>query len=148
MSTEVEELRARVGALEDREEIRRLIQEYRRALDERDLHAFSMLFARGGTWKGRLGEATGPEAIRTMLEQTLDDNPPAPGPTLFHLNTDPAIELDGDRATAALFWAHVRRDGVDAPEVPTLGYYNDTLVKEDGRWRFQRREVTRLIPHG
>ena len=83
-----------------------------------------------------------------MLEQTLDDNPPAPGPTLFHLNTDPAIELHGDRATAALFWAHVRRDGVDAPEIPTLGYYNDTLVKEDGRWRFQRREVTRLIPHG
>ena len=83
-----------------------------------------------------------------MLEQTLDDNPPAPGPTLFHLNTDPSIELDGERATAALFWAHVRRDSVDAPEIPTLGYYNDVLVKEDGRWRFERREVTRLIPHG
>ncbi len=148
MPTEIEELRARVSALEDREEIRRLVQEYRRALDERDLHAFSMLFAKNGTWKGRLGEATGPEAIRIMLEQTLDDNPPAPGPTLYHLNTDPAIELHGDRATAALFWAHVRRDGVDGPEIPTLGYYNDTLVKEDGRWRFQRREVTRLIPHG
>jgi SnoaL-like domain len=59
--------------------------------------------ARDGTWKGRLGEATGPGTIPAMLEQTLDDNPPAPGPTLFHLNTGPAIEVDGDRATAALF---------------------------------------------
>jgi len=148
MASELDELRERVTALEDREEIRRLIQEYRRTLDERDLLGFSLLFAENGTWTGRLGEATGPQAIRTMLEQTLDDNPPSPGPTLFHLNTDPAIELDGARATSFTFWMHVRRGSADAPELPTLGYYNDTLIKEDGRWRFFRREVFRNIPAG
>ena len=148
MTSELEELRERVTALEDREEIRRLIQEYRRTLDERDLLAFSLLFAENGTWTGRLGEATGPEAIRTMLERTLDDNPPPPGPTLFHLNTDPAIELSGASASAFTFWMHVKRGTTDAPELPTLGYYNDTLVKEGGRWRFLRREVFRNIPAG
>ncbi len=83
-----------------------------------------------------------------MLEQTLDDNPPSPGPTLFHLNTDPAIEVDGERATAFTFWTHVRRSAEDAPELPTLGYYNDTLIKEGGRWLFLRREVFRNIPAG
>jgi uncharacterized protein (TIGR02246 family) len=146
MAAELEELRERVKALEDREEIRRLIQEYRRTLDDRDLRSFSKLFAKDGTWTGRSGEATGPEAICTMLEHALSDNPPAPGPTLFHLNTDPDIDLDGDRATARLFWMHVRRGTDDIPVLPTLGYYNDSLVKEDGRWRFFRREVTLLIP--
>jgi uncharacterized protein (TIGR02246 family) len=146
METELEELRSRISGLEDREEIRRLIQEYRRTLDERDLHSFSLLFAENGTWTGGLGEATGPEAIRRMLEATLNENPPAPGRTLFHLNTDPAITLEGERATAFTFWVHVRRTEGDAPDIPTLGYYNDLLIKEHGRWRFLRREAHRSIP--
>jgi uncharacterized protein (TIGR02246 family) len=146
MAADVEELRSRISALEDREEIRRLIQEYRRTLDERDLHSFSLLFAENGTWTGGLGEATGPEAIQRMLEESLDDNPPAPGPTLFHLNTDPAITVEGERATAFTFWVHVRRAEDDTPGIPTLGYYNDLLTKERGRWRFLRREAHRSIP--
>lgn len=81
-----------------------------------------------------------------MLEATLDENPPAPGPTLFHLNTDPAITVEGDRATAFTFWVHVRRTQGDTPSIPTLGYYNDVLTKEHGRWRFLRREARRCIP--
>jgi uncharacterized protein (TIGR02246 family) len=146
MAADLEELRSRISALEDREEIRRLIQEYRRTLDERDLHSFSLLFAEDGTWTGGLGEATGPEAIRSMLEVSLNDNPPAPGPTLFHLNSDPAITVEGERATAFTFWVHVRRTGNDTPSIPTLGYYNDLLTKERGRWRFLRREARRYIP--
>jgi uncharacterized protein (TIGR02246 family) len=146
MTTELEELRERLRKLEDREEIRRLIQEYRRTLDERDLHAFSLLYAANGSWSGRSGEATGPQAIRTMLEAALPDNPPAPGPTLFHLGTDPVIELDGDRATAFTFWMHCRRGEGDTTLLPTLGRYDDVLTREDGRWRFLRRQVTGLIP--
>jgi uncharacterized protein (TIGR02246 family) len=146
MPANLEELQSRISVLEDREEIRRLIQEYRRTLDERDLHSFSLLFAENGIWTGGLGEAMGPDAIRRMLEDTLDDNPPAPGPTLFHLNTDPAITVEGERATAFTFWVHVRRTGDDTPGIPTLGYYNDLLTKERGRWRFLRREAHRSIP--
>jgi hypothetical protein len=62
------------------------------------------------------------------------------------LNTDPAIELDGDRATAFTFWMHVRRGDGDVPLLPTLGGYVDELIREEGRWRFLVRSVTPMIP--
>jgi uncharacterized protein (TIGR02246 family) len=146
MTTELDELHERVRTLEAKEEIRNLIQEYRRTLDDRDLRAFSELFAEDGTWTGRSGTATGPAAIYTMLEAALPDNPPAPGSTLWHLNTDPSIRVDGDRATASMLWMHVRRGEGDAPLLPTLGGYEDQFVRENGRWRFLLRSVTPLIP--
>lgn len=144
--TELDELRDRLRTLEDREEIRNLIQAYRKTLDDRDLRGFSELFAAEGTWTGRSGRATGPEEIYSMLTAALPDNPPAPGSTLWHLNTDPAIQVEGDRATAFTFWMHVRRGDGDAPLLPTLGGYEDELIRENGRWRFALRTVVPLIP--
>jgi hypothetical protein len=144
--TELDELRERVRTLEDKEEIRNLIQAYRKTLDDRDLRAFSELFASNGTWTGRSGKATGPQEIHSMLTAALPDNPPAPASTLWHLNSDPAIEVDGDRAKAFTFWMHVRRGEGDVPTLPTLGGYEDELIREDGRWRFLLRSVVPLIP--
>jgi uncharacterized protein (TIGR02246 family) len=146
VTAELDELRARVRVLEDREEIRNLLQEYRRTLDARDMRAFSALFASEGTWTGKSGTATGPAAIHDMLVARLPDNPPAPGATLWHLISDPTIVVDGDRATASSLWMHVRRDEDDRPLLPTLGGYDDELIREDGRWRFLRRSVSPLIP--
>lgn len=147
MPVESEDVASRLAVLEAKEEIRNLLQEYRRTLDVRDLRAFSALFASNGTWTGASGEATGPDAIHTMLTAALPENPPWPGATLWHLITDPSITVDGDRATAQSLWMHVRRGEGDAPLLPTLGLYEDKLVVEDGAWRFLRRAVTRLIPH-
>jgi hypothetical protein len=41
---------------------------------------------------------------------------------------------------------HVRRGDDDRPLLPTLGGYDDQLIREDGRWRFLRRTVSPLIP--
>jgi hypothetical protein len=136
----------RLRTLEAKEEIRNLLQEYRRTLDARDMRGYSALFAANGTWSGASGEATGPEGIYEMLTAALPDNPPWPGATLWHLITDPTIAVDGDRATAQSLWMHVRRDEADTPLLPTLGLYDDELIVEDGAWRFLRRSVTRLIP--
>jgi len=141
-----DDLEARLEVLEAKEEIRNLLQEYRRTLDIRDLRAFSALFASNGTWTGASGEATGPAAIYTMLTAALPDNPPWPESTLWHLTTDPAIAVEGDHATAHSFWMHVRRGEGDTPLLPTLGCYEDELVVEDGSWRFLRRNAARLIP--
>jgi hypothetical protein len=141
-----DDLEARLGVLEAKEAIRNLLQEYRRTLDIRDLRAFSALFAANGSWAGASGEGTGPEGIYTMLSASLVDNPPWPGATLWHFITDPQITVDGDRARALSLWTHVRRGEGDLTLVPTLGQYEDELVVEEGRWRFLRRSVTRLIP--
>jgi len=147
MPVQPDELEARLRALEAREEIRNLLQEYRRTLDLRDLRAFSALFAANGSWAGASGEATGPDGIHEMLTEALpQENPPWPGPTLWHLVTDPTIVVDGDRATAQSLWMHVRRGDGDTPLLPTLGSYDDELVVEGGSWRFLRRDVTRLVP--
>jgi hypothetical protein len=146
VTVELDEPRNRVRVLEDREEIRNLLQEYRRTLDVRDMRAFSALFASDGTWTGKSGAATGPDEIHDMLVAQLSDNPPAPGATLWHWIGDPVIAVDGDRATASSMWMHVRRGDGDRPLLPTLGGYDDELIREDGRWRFLRRSVSPLIP--
>jgi hypothetical protein len=146
MPVESEDIEGRLRALEAKEEIRNLLQEYRRTLDVRDLSAFSALFAANGSWAGASGEATGPEGIYAMLTAALPDNPAWPGATLWHLITDPSIRVDGERATAESLWMHVRRGEGDTTLLPTLGLYEDELVVEGGAWRFLRRSVTRQIP--
>lgn len=146
MPVESGDLEERLRVLEAKEEIRNLLQSYRRTLDIRDMRAFSELYAADGSWSGASGAATGPEDIYAMLTAALPDNPPWPGSTLWHWISDPTIVVDGDTATAESFWMHVRRGDGDAVLMPTLGRYDDQLVVEDGRWRFKDRSVTRLIP--
>jgi len=144
MSADIE---ARLRRLEDLEEIRRLSMDYRRHLDAHDLASYGALFADGGEWLGGTGHGRGPSGIRTMLEERLAANPPAPGATRFHLVSDPAIDVDGDRATGEVTWALVTRGAGDRPVLTLLGHYRDAYVRERGRWRFQRREAHTDIPH-
>ena len=143
---EDQELLARVRRLEDRVEIERLFFDYRRFLDARDLHSYSRLFCEDGEWTGRTGSAVGPEAIQTMLEANLSPNPPAPDATSWHIVSNPTIDLDGDRATAHTTWALVRRADGDVPQVALLGHYDDVLARENGRWKFKRRQAHIDIP--
>ncbi len=143
MSLSVEE---RLRRLEDREAISRLLMEYKRRLDARDLAAYSRLFARDGEWWGRTGRARGPEAIRAMLEEKLTPSPPAPGPTDYHLMTNESIELNGDQATAESTFVVITRSEQDTPIVRLLGRYQDQLVREDGEWRFASRRVHMDVP--
>jgi ketosteroid isomerase-like protein len=140
-------LEARLKRLEDLAEIERLITDYRHHLDARDLHAYSRLFCADGEWSGNTGHAQGPDAIQAMLEERLSPNPPAPGPTSWHVVANPMIDLDGDSATASVTWALIRRGEGDQPELALLGHYDDVLAREDGRWRFKSRRAEIDIPH-
>ena len=139
-------LEERLARLEDIAEIERLIMDYARHLDARDLHAYSRLFCADGEWSGNTGHAKGPDAIQAMLEERLAPNPPAPGPTSRHVVSNPVIEVDRDSATASVTWALIRRGDGDEPELALLGHYDDELAREDGRWRFKRRRAHIDIP--
>jgi 3-phenylpropionate/cinnamic acid dioxygenase small subunit len=140
MTDAEESLLARLTRLEDILEIQRLLVDYGVHLDARDLHAYSRLFCEDGEWTGPTGNAIGPDAIRAMLESRLPGNPPAPGETTWHLLANPTVDVDGDAATARVMWVLLRRDAGDRPGIAVTGHYEDVLAREDGRWRFRRRE--------
>jgi hypothetical protein len=67
----------------------------------------------------------------------------APGDD-FHVVINPLIELDADdpdRARAEVTWLYVVKGDDGLPSPAKLGHYDDQLVREDGRWRFLRREA-------
>jgi hypothetical protein len=136
----------RLRALEDAEQIRQLNLAYRRHLDARDLDAYGALFAADGEWLGGTGYGQSPAGITAMLTERLPARGPG-GPSAWHLVTEPEIELDDDRAAGLATWSWVGRgDGV-APVLRLLCHYQDSYVREDGQWRFQRRIAHTDIPH-
>jgi ketosteroid isomerase-like protein len=137
----------RLRRLEDHAEIRQLIQDYRRNLDARDLTAYGLLFARDGEWLGGTGYGQSPAGITAMLEERLPGNRSATGQSSWHLVAEPDIVLHGEQATGEVTWALVARDDSGAPTLRLLGRYEDTYIREDGRWRFQRRIAHTDIPH-
>jgi hypothetical protein len=131
-------LAARLQAVEDHIAIERLLMEYGRALDRRDFATYSQLFATNGEWSGSLGTFRGPAAIKAAMEKSFRDSKPAPVPTNFHVLTNAIIDVNGDRATAWSKWTFMNM--VDnKPTVVLAGQYEDTLIREGGRWKFLRR---------
>ncbi|HEY4277291.1 MAG TPA: nuclear transport factor 2 family protein [Conexibacter sp.] len=143
MSATIEQ---RLARLEDLEQIRALVKAYARHLDARDFAAYAALFARDGEWAGASGRASTPAGIQAMLEQRIPPRVEAPGETHFHLVADPAIELDGDEAHGVTTWALIVRGRDDTPVMRFYGRYLDRFVREDGRWRFARRETFTDVP--
>jgi hypothetical protein len=146
-------LEARLQRLEDREAIWQLFMDYRRALDKRDWDAWSQLFAEDGEWLGNLGRAKGPAALKDLLANVPAGEFFDPGVGAdFHLVANPEIEVDGDTARAESTWCFVTRADASAeptaatPYLAMIGHYVDTLVRENGSWKFQRREAYSDIP--
>ena len=136
----------RLRRLEDRAEIRQLIQTYRVHLDARDLTAYGLLFAADGEWLGGTGYGKAPAGITAMLEERLPGNTSESGQSSWHLVAEPEIVLHGDQATGDVTWALVGRGDADTPALQLLGHYEDTYTREDGRWKFQRRVAYTDIP--
>jgi hypothetical protein len=138
-----EGLAARVAALEAREAIRTLYAEYGRTLDARDFHAFSLLFARDAEY----GSAKGPAAIGAFLEKAIGTNYPDSKGKNYHLYFNETIEVQGDHATGVSKGGYVMStaDNTKA-DFLLLATYRDEYIKEDGQWKFKRRQTIGEIP--
>ncbi len=141
-----DDLDARLGRLEDAGQIRRLTQEYRHHLDRLDLDAYGTLFSDEGEWLGGTGYGRTPAGITAMLKERLPGRT-SDRPSAWHLVTEPEISLDGDRAAGTVTWAWVGRGDGETPVMRLLGHYQDTYVRERGRWRYRRRIAHTDIPH-
>lgn len=143
---ELASLAKRVQTLEDREAIRALILAYGQAHDNRDYRKFSELFASEGEWIGGLGRAKGPEAIFELMDSTIGHDPQPDGSGTYHVMTNEQIVIDGDRASATTKWIYLTPGEDGAPRTVLLGHYDDEFIREDGAWKFLRREAPVDIP--
>ena len=76
-----------------------------------------------------------------MLESLLKTNAaPEPGRD-FHLFSNETIDIRGDTATALSKGAFVVRGQNNRLETSILANYHDQFVREDGRWKFKRRQI-------
>ena len=141
LADDLESLAARVQVLEDREEIRALILAYGQAHDHRDYRTFASLFATNGEWIGGLGSAKGPEAIFALMDKTIGHNPLPNGSGTFHIMTNDQIRIDGDRASATTKWLYITPGDDKSPKPTYLGHYDDQFIRENGTWKFLRREA-------
>jgi hypothetical protein len=87
-----------------------------------------------------LGRYEGSAGVRQLCE-TLGSL----GLMMRHLVTNIVIEGDGERAQVATYVLAVT--GVPGPTQRTsTGFYQDELVKRDGRWLLHRRQLTLDVP--
>ena len=137
-------LAAKLQQLEDRQEIERLLLDYGRHLDGRDFAAYGRLFAKDGEWVGGFGTASGgPAGIQAFMEKAMGTAPNRANN--YHLLSNFVITVTGDTATAWSRWAFVV-PGAAGATIAQAGRYDDTLVRENGRWRFKRRVASNDTP--
>ncbi len=127
-------LEARLQRAEDMLEIQQLLGQYTVAIDAKDWDAYSALFADDGELIFTGAHARGAAEIRAVMAR-------ASPPNVRHLTTNIVIKVDGDRATAHSRWTALGGDAENRVSVGGTGSYEDELVRQRGRWRFQRRVV-------
>jgi hypothetical protein len=117
-------------------EIRDLFARYLHLQDIGDKDGWISLFsedcefvAHGRTWRGKAGAAE-------MLTLAAPDG--------VHLAADPVIRVNGDRATSSQSFLAVHADRTTL----RIGWYDDDLVRENGRWRLASRRVTFVRSNG
>jgi uncharacterized protein (TIGR02246 family) len=134
-------LEQRLQKVEDTEAIRSLLIAYGRALDSRDFKAYGQLFASDGTWKGGMGSATGPQNIATMVAAGFARMSPKLYEKSNHVMTSLDIRVDGDTAKAWSRWLWVVEGEDKRPRVERGGHYEDSLIRENGQWKFKSRQA-------
>jgi hypothetical protein len=140
-------LAARIQVLEDREEVRGLLKDYGRFLDQRDFASFSQLFAeKEGEWVGGFGKAKSALAIRKLMEDTLGNPADKKAPPNYHLFLNDIIHINGNQADATTKWMFMVQGEKGGPQPFYLGHYEDTFIRENGRWKFLKRIVHTDMP--
>jgi hypothetical protein len=66
--------------------------------------------------------------------------------TNVHVISNIKIDVDGDRATGYSKYSVLTRNDEDQSYIRVHGHYDDTYIREDGRWKFLSRVATRDIP--
>jgi SnoaL-like protein len=115
-----------------------LLARYARCLDSGDLDGYVNNFAPDGNL---FGNHVGHAQIREYVGQVIERRKADPARRM-HFVGFPVIEGNGQRVTvhSYLLWIQL---GAESP-ISAAAEYADECVKQDGRWVFQSRALTRL----
>lgn len=127
-----------MSVLEDKDAIRETMAAYCHALDACRFAEVASLFSENAVWTTDYGEAKGRKAIEELFRSVVPVK--SEGPQRKHYITNIIIRVDGDRATSVSDYLVVREDGSNL--IPVMGgTYRDQWVRENGTWRFARKEL-------
>ena len=138
-------IEARLQALQDESEIRRLLDDYMGLLGSRDWDNYVELFAQDGELDIVEGVLKGHDAIRTRMANAsarmANARQGQPQRQSADLLSNIYVNVDGDTATARSRFTFLGEDADGRFRVTGSGMYLDTLTREDGRWKIKRRSV-------
>jgi len=124
----------------DRVEIYELIARYNRAIDTGQAEDFAATFTPDGEFEGIVGHFRG----RAELTQFARDYSEKPEYEEFrtgqHWVNNIIVDGDGDSATVFAHQLMIRPQG-RVGEISLMAWYDDQVVKVNGRWLFKKRKV-------
>ena len=138
---------AKLQSLEDYQGIQKLLARYMVAEDSNDWKTYSSLFARKGELLFQKNHWVGVERIFAGMQGAENaPNSVLKAHGLRHSLSNIDIRLDGDHAHVDSRWIVMSRQADGRPLVGATGHLDDTLVREDGEWKFERRIIYTDFP--
>jgi uncharacterized protein (TIGR02246 family) len=127
---------------DEKDEIREVMAHYCQALDACRFADVAGLFAEDGEWTTDYGAASGRGEIEALLTRTVPKK--GEGPQRKHYIANIIIKVDGDAASSVSDYLIIRES--ESGLIPVMGgTYKDRFRKQDGVWRFVRKELVHDI---
>jgi hypothetical protein len=130
--------------LEDKFEIMELTSKYNHTLNHFQAEAWADLFTADGVCEGGSGGTM--VGRQALIEYVRSKQAAGRDRERRHITSNPIINGDGNHATLQLYVFTLTLG--DKVEVARVAEYDDALVKENGRWKFQRRTAKYLAGSG
>ena len=145
MSKKDKKSKQRIRELQAHNEIRQIFVDYAKYLDGGDFAGYAGLFAEDGVLLAQLGEAIGPAAIEQVLEEALGPYIHNEHPPSIHVMNNHRIDVDGKSAKTEVIWFYLTVDPDTVPTILQAGRYVDDLVREHGKWKIARHDISRIF---
>ncbi len=127
---------------QDRLDVIELIARYAQCIDGGDLDGYVANFLPDGVIEWGRGVAKGREEIRTWVGGLMSTGRIGGEPafTRHFVNLPYIFDGSSERCSARTYVIIFTLDS-GGVTVPSVGSYNDTIVKVDGRWLFEKRII-------
>ena len=123
------------GPIEDRLEIRELIEAFAAAVMDIDAEKWGATWAEEGSWKLPSMESavTGRDKVMAAFKEKMEYVK-----CMSMISFPAEMVVDGDRATGKAYCRELIYPKTGG-QLVVLGYFDDEYIKRDGRWQFLSR---------